>query len=341
MPTQSRAWPDILQCPACHARLPAASATGPFACGGCGRTYPVVHDIPQLLCNLDDTTQLDEEHYDTQVNINDRSLDLVRTMWSTVLADAGTVLGDVLEVGCGSGQLTTGLAGLPFRHVHASDISHPFLQKTRQRVETQHPGKTTYWRCDANQLPFADNTFDQIVGNSVLHHFLDYRDVLRTCYRVLRPGGAAFFFEPVLQGKLYIALMARLLLQADEHASQPVFDERERRLIAHLVTHITKHFTLGDDRERLARMEDKYVFDCRQLQAEARQAGFARTSYRNNPLIERTHFFNLERHLKQMGIPPAKAAAYPFIAESFNQLLSLLGEEDVYTPMGFFIFQKT
>jgi SAM-dependent methyltransferase len=44
-------------------------------------------------------------------------------------------------------------------------------------------------------LPFADDSFDCIWGNAILHH-LDLRLAANELRRVLRPGGRAVFCEP-------------------------------------------------------------------------------------------------------------------------------------------------
>ncbi len=42
---------------------------------------------------------------------------------------------------------------------------------------------------DAENLPFADNTFDIVYSNGVLHHTPDTRRAIAEVYRVLKPGG--------------------------------------------------------------------------------------------------------------------------------------------------------
>jgi SAM-dependent methyltransferase len=49
--------------------------------------------------------------------------------------------------------------------------------------------------CDAERLPFADQSFDRIWGNAILHH-LDLDKAAREIDRVLAPGGVAVFCEP-------------------------------------------------------------------------------------------------------------------------------------------------
>src|SRR5262249_46109138 len=50
-------------------------------------------------------------------------------------------------------------------------------------------------QADAHQLPFADESFDAVWGNAVLHHF-DLAVAGREIRRVLRPNGVAVFCEP-------------------------------------------------------------------------------------------------------------------------------------------------
>lgn len=48
---------------------------------------------------------------------------------------------------------------------------------------------------DAHQLPFEDQTFEVVYGRYVLEHLQDPQTALKEVYRVLKPGGKAFFQE--------------------------------------------------------------------------------------------------------------------------------------------------
>jgi SAM-dependent methyltransferase len=51
--------------------------------------------------------------------------------------------------------------------------------------------------CEAERLPFEDDSFDLVFGHAVLHHLPDLRGAFREFRRVLRPGGyVAFCGEP-------------------------------------------------------------------------------------------------------------------------------------------------
>jgi ubiquinone/menaquinone biosynthesis C-methylase UbiE len=63
---------------------------------------------------------------------------------------------------------------------------------------------------DAEHLPFADGSFDFVVGHAVLHHLPDLETALAELHRVLRPGGTlAFCGEPSRYGDLLAAVPKR------------------------------------------------------------------------------------------------------------------------------------
>src|SRR5438105_1711783 len=78
--------------------------------------------------------------------------------------------------------------------VSAFDLSDDYLAEARRRAAAN--GVAIDFRpADAHRLPFADESFDVVWGNAILHH-LDLRVAARELRRVLRPGGVAVFCEP-------------------------------------------------------------------------------------------------------------------------------------------------
>jgi SAM-dependent methyltransferase len=103
------------------------------------------------------------------------------------LADlAGVVAGQrVLDVGCGPGALTAELVGrVGAGAVSAIDPSEPFVAAVRDR----HPGVSVQ-RAAAEQLPFADRSFDAALAQLVVHFMADPVAGLREMARVTRNGG--------------------------------------------------------------------------------------------------------------------------------------------------------
>jgi SAM-dependent methyltransferase len=99
---------------------------------------------------------------------------------------AGVAAGEqVLDVGCGTGALTSVLAELvgPDR-VGAADPSEPFVEECRVRV----PGADARVGL-AEALPFGDDTFDCALAQLVFHFVGDQAASVAEMARVTRPGG--------------------------------------------------------------------------------------------------------------------------------------------------------
>ena len=99
---------------------------------------------------------------------------------------------NVLEIGCGTGELTQFLVGSKAK-VTATDIFEDFLKAARKRISSPN----IKFECAKGETldSFSSNSFDTICGVSVLHH-LDIRKALRNIYRVLKPKGKIVFSEP-------------------------------------------------------------------------------------------------------------------------------------------------
>ncbi|MGN2639222.1 class I SAM-dependent methyltransferase [Nocardia takedensis] len=99
---------------------------------------------------------------------------------------AGEVSGRrILDAGCGSGPLTMALRERG-AIVSGVDSSREMLALARERL-----GSDTDLRVAdlAAPLPFADNSFDDVVASLVLHYLRDWGPTLTEVRRVLKPGG--------------------------------------------------------------------------------------------------------------------------------------------------------
>ncbi|MBI4436584.1 MAG: methyltransferase domain-containing protein [Candidatus Omnitrophica bacterium] len=96
----------------------------------------------------------------------------------------------VLEVGCGVGTFTEKLTEEGVR-LTAIDILPDFVQKAYRRINQQAHCVVA----DAMVTPFCAETFDAVVGSSILHH-LNAEAALKEFWRVLRPGGRLALAEP-------------------------------------------------------------------------------------------------------------------------------------------------
>ena len=93
-----------------------------------------------------------------------------------------------LDVATGGGHTALRFARYGVRMV-ATDLGTNMLEAARAHIAGQGVDTVRYSGADAENLPFADNTFDLVTCRVAAHHFPDaYRFVLEAA-RVLKPGG--------------------------------------------------------------------------------------------------------------------------------------------------------
>ena len=101
--------------------------------------------------------------------------------------------GAALEIGAGTGYFSLNLlqAGV-IGHATCSDISDGMLRTLRANAAALGL-EVDAVATDAERLPFADASFDLVLGHAVLHHIPSLERAFAEFARVLRPGGAVVF----------------------------------------------------------------------------------------------------------------------------------------------------
>jgi SAM-dependent methyltransferase len=88
---------------------------------------------------------------------------------------------EILDLGCGDGQLSVRLAAGGAK-VRGVDASAGMVESARSRGVAAEQGS-------AEALPFGEARFDAVFSNAVLHWVRDQDAMMREVHRVLRPGG--------------------------------------------------------------------------------------------------------------------------------------------------------
>jgi SAM-dependent methyltransferase len=135
-------------------------------------------------------------HYDAKWGIDFGELGAEQVLGKVRKAlgeDAPTHFPRALEIGAGTGYFTLNMlrAGL-IGEATCSDISPGMLSALRanaKRVGLEVKTKPA----DAEELPFADASFDLVFGHAVLHHIPDLERAFGEFARVLAPGGTIVF----------------------------------------------------------------------------------------------------------------------------------------------------
>jgi SAM-dependent methyltransferase len=116
--------------------------------------------------------------------------------WRTAENSAGYLLARlpatarVLDVGCGPGTITAGLAArVPRGEVIGIDRAGDVLAVARQEAERQGRRNVSFQTGDVYRLAFDDGAFDVVHAHQVLQHLSDPVAALAEMGRVGRPGG--------------------------------------------------------------------------------------------------------------------------------------------------------
>ena len=110
--------------------------------------------------------------------------------------------GHMLDIGCGPGHIPPLIvARIPDSDVIGLDAAETMLELARQRnARSPFADRVSYQLGDAKNLPFADDTFDVVMSNTVLHHIPDPVPFLAEANRVLKTGGVLLIrdlFRPI------------------------------------------------------------------------------------------------------------------------------------------------
>ncbi|HEV8341071.1 MAG TPA: class I SAM-dependent methyltransferase [Candidatus Binatia bacterium] len=108
----------------------------------------------------------------------------------------------ILEIGCGLGDLTSGLAENA-RRVVGTDVSARNIEVAKIRMEKffrNRPNieRVEFHRMGATNIKCEDGTFDWVVSTSLIEHLHpdDIQPHLKEVVRVLKPGGRYLVWAP-------------------------------------------------------------------------------------------------------------------------------------------------
>ena len=183
-----------------------------------------------------------------------------------------------LEIGSGTGYFTLNLMqeGI-IERATCSDISPGMLETLAGNAQQLGLDVTTK-PADAEALPFADESFDLVLGHAVLHHIPDLGTAFREFSRVLRPGGVFFFAgEPSRVGDRIAAYPKR-----GAHKLSPLW----RRAIGAEPANHHHHGGNGQpDDHALEAFVDVHAFTPEDLGSFAGDAGFDGVKVRGEELL--------------------------------------------------------
>jgi demethylmenaquinone methyltransferase/2-methoxy-6-polyprenyl-1,4-benzoquinol methylase len=219
---------------------------------------------------VDDKADLVKGVFDSVANRYDIMNDLMSAglhrLWKRrTIEQAGIRKGHVvLDLAGGTGDLAKEFARLvgPAGHVVLADINAAMLRQGRSRlVDAGVAGNLSIAQVDAQNLPFADATFDRITIAFGLRNVTDKDAALRSMFRVLKPGGKLLVLE----------------FSTPDAAVKPAYDLYSFKVLPMLGRLVAKD---SDSYQYLAESIRMHP-DQQTLLEMLRQAGFERARYQN------------------------------------------------------------
>jgi 2-polyprenyl-3-methyl-5-hydroxy-6-metoxy-1,4-benzoquinol methylase len=184
---------ELLACPRCGGGL---IASGGLRCGACGEPYASPDGIPDLRIPADARTERVRAFYAqapfpgypprdnlTALRVRAAASAFARQLDESIPGDA-----TVLELGCGTGQLSLFLAGAD-RTILGADLSRPSLELAREAARRYGLNGVHFVETDLRAPGLRRDAFDVVICSGVLHHTPDPRASFASVARLVRPGG--------------------------------------------------------------------------------------------------------------------------------------------------------
>jgi SAM-dependent methyltransferase len=183
---------DLLACPRCAGRLRRPG----LRCPSCGTEYGEEGGIAALRIDSDSRTEAVRAFYarapfpaypprDTYPWLRARAgrSELARALDRSIPGDAR-----ILEVGCGTGQMSLFLATAD-RTVVGADLSRPSLELAEAARRRYGIRRALFVETDLRSPGLRRGAFDVVYSSGVLHHTPDPRASFASIARLARPGG--------------------------------------------------------------------------------------------------------------------------------------------------------
>jgi ubiquinone/menaquinone biosynthesis C-methylase UbiE len=178
-----------------------------------------------------------------------------------------------LEVGCGAGALSYGLAQYSkYPRLILSDPSARFLEITRMQIEEVnfcHPPDFAVMLAEHVSL-FPAESLSLVLTRYTLHHIWDLDSFFAECHRALVPGGVLLFEEPHASFFTHAAAMVQFMAPLIKNDKPELPDKILRQMNTFLRT--IENFVREDIDK--SSQEDKHLFGTEAILDLAEKHGF-------------------------------------------------------------------
>ena len=189
-------------CPICKVEVIASdNHSDKLTCPHCNRKFSVSNGIPLLYwpteeTDIDNVSDMVKAFYEETPFPNYDETDTVdrliekaeRSIFAKLLDDQIPETASVLEVGCGTGQLSNYLA-VGGRKMYGADMCLNSLTLGRNFSQDQKIDSVKFVQMNLFRPIFIEGGFDFVLCNGVLHHTQDPFAGFQSISRLVKPGG--------------------------------------------------------------------------------------------------------------------------------------------------------
>jgi 2-polyprenyl-3-methyl-5-hydroxy-6-metoxy-1,4-benzoquinol methylase len=144
----------------------------------------------------------------------------------------------VVEVGCGTGQLSNYLAATTLSRVYATDMTLASLRMGHDFAKRNGIGSIRFLQMNLFKPAIKPQSMDVVISNGVLHHTYDTRKAFASVGRLVKPGGFVVVGLYNWIGRLRTDLRRGLyktfgekILRLDPHLRKALSPEKRRAWI--------------------------------------------------------------------------------------------------------------
>lgn len=191
---------DIFACPACSGELEIVDNI--IKCATCHNKYKVENDIPLLFWpneRADHKKDVTEKvksfyektpfpNYEDIENVSDLVQKAQKSFFASLLDQQIPFNVRVLEVGCGTGQMSNYL-GVANRYIFGTDICINSLKLGQEFKKRNNLERVGFYQMNLFKPIFREESFPLVICNGVLHHTGDPYAGFKTISKLVKKGG--------------------------------------------------------------------------------------------------------------------------------------------------------
>jgi SAM-dependent methyltransferase len=182
---------DLLACPACAGEL-----TPDWSCRDCAARYDAPDGIPNLRLPGDARTEVVRSFYEQapfpdyppRCSLSWLRIRAERSEFARLIDRAIPYDARVVEIGCGTGQMSLYLARAK-RVVIGADLTRASLKLGAAAARRFQLDRVRFIETDLHRPGLREGSFDVVYSSGVLHHTPDPRAAFARIVHLVRPGG--------------------------------------------------------------------------------------------------------------------------------------------------------